>query len=269
MHEQGDLFHAITAYERAVELRPNLFHALRALAALYEQKGFRRKPWEAVSARCTPRRSKTRDNHAAAPAQAALIHGPARGRHAVHPQLRARDRSAAAGAGADSAARRHAARPRRGTRALDEAEAAPSRSRPGSIWRRWPPSRALSHPGAFRADFLAEEFRIYESRNAGATPCCCARPRFRRSSRSARPGRPSDPHGRLRGLLERRGDRPGWRCRAPGSCSTIPTCICRFHRRTLVLVHSFSPEARGRADAALDPGLTDAASFRRPGEEDL
>jgi CheY-like chemotaxis protein len=48
MHEQGDLFHAITAYERAVELRPNLFHALRALAALYEQKGFRRKAVEAV-----------------------------------------------------------------------------------------------------------------------------------------------------------------------------------------------------------------------------
>jgi DNA-binding response OmpR family regulator len=48
MHEQGDLFHAITAYERAVELRPNLFQALRALASLYEQKGFRRKAAEAV-----------------------------------------------------------------------------------------------------------------------------------------------------------------------------------------------------------------------------
>ena len=48
MHEQGDLFHAITAYERAVELRPNLFQALRALAGLYEQKGFRRKAVEAL-----------------------------------------------------------------------------------------------------------------------------------------------------------------------------------------------------------------------------
>src|SRR6267378_3493525 len=38
--------------------------------------------------------------------------------------------------------------------------------------------------------------------------------------------------------------------------------------RTLVLVRSFSPEARGRADAALDPGLTDAASFRRALEEE-
>ena len=48
MQEQGDLFHAITAYERAVELRPNLFQALRALAGLYEQKGFRRKAAEAL-----------------------------------------------------------------------------------------------------------------------------------------------------------------------------------------------------------------------------
>lgn len=48
MHEQGDLFHAITEYEHTVELRPNLFQALRALAGLYEQKGFRRKAAEAL-----------------------------------------------------------------------------------------------------------------------------------------------------------------------------------------------------------------------------
>lgn len=48
MHEQGDVFHAITEYERAVELRPNLYQALRALAGLYEQKGFRRKAVEAL-----------------------------------------------------------------------------------------------------------------------------------------------------------------------------------------------------------------------------
>ena len=48
MHEQGDAFHAITEYERAVELRPNLFQALRALAGLYEQKGFRRKAADAL-----------------------------------------------------------------------------------------------------------------------------------------------------------------------------------------------------------------------------
>lgn len=48
LQEQGDLFQAITAYERAVELRPNLFQGLRALAGLYEQKGFRRKAVESL-----------------------------------------------------------------------------------------------------------------------------------------------------------------------------------------------------------------------------
>ena len=48
LHEMGDLFHAITAYERAVELRPSLFQALKALASLYEQKGFRKKAAEAL-----------------------------------------------------------------------------------------------------------------------------------------------------------------------------------------------------------------------------
>src|SRR6202012_3500699 len=48
LHELGDSFTAITAYEKAVELRPNLFPALRALAALYDQKGFRRKAAEAL-----------------------------------------------------------------------------------------------------------------------------------------------------------------------------------------------------------------------------
>ena len=48
LHGEGEVFRAITAYERAVELRPNLFQALRALASLYEQKGFRRKAAESL-----------------------------------------------------------------------------------------------------------------------------------------------------------------------------------------------------------------------------
>jgi DNA-binding response OmpR family regulator len=48
LHEEGDSFTAITAYERALELRPSLFPALRALAGLYEQKGFRRKAADAL-----------------------------------------------------------------------------------------------------------------------------------------------------------------------------------------------------------------------------
>jgi DNA-binding response OmpR family regulator len=46
--ELGDVFRAITAYERAIELRPNLFPALRNLAGLYLEKGFRRKAAEAL-----------------------------------------------------------------------------------------------------------------------------------------------------------------------------------------------------------------------------
>jgi hypothetical protein len=38
----------MTALERAVELRPGHVPALRALAALYEEKGFRRKAAEAL-----------------------------------------------------------------------------------------------------------------------------------------------------------------------------------------------------------------------------
>jgi len=39
--------------------------------------------------------------------------------------------------------------------------------------------------------------------------------------------------------------------------------------RILVVALSFAPAVRGRADAALDPSLADATSFRRAlGEED-
>jgi len=45
---QGDVYRAISAYERAVELRPKLFAALKNLAALYLEKGFRKKASEAL-----------------------------------------------------------------------------------------------------------------------------------------------------------------------------------------------------------------------------
>ena len=37
----------VGAYERSVDLRPDHFPTLRSLAALYQQKGFRRKAIEA------------------------------------------------------------------------------------------------------------------------------------------------------------------------------------------------------------------------------
>lgn len=64
--EVGDTFRAITAYERALELRPGLFPALRNLAGLYLGKGFRRKAAEALEralqhAPDPPTRAKIRD----------------------------------------------------------------------------------------------------------------------------------------------------------------------------------------------------------------
>ncbi len=48
LRARGDDFRAMTAFERAVELRGNFFVALRNLAALYTDKGFRRKASETL-----------------------------------------------------------------------------------------------------------------------------------------------------------------------------------------------------------------------------
>jgi DNA-binding response OmpR family regulator len=45
---QGEHFRAMTSFERAVELRADFFPALRSLAALYSEKGFRRKAIETL-----------------------------------------------------------------------------------------------------------------------------------------------------------------------------------------------------------------------------
>jgi DNA-binding response OmpR family regulator len=48
LRARGDAFGAMTAYERAAELRPGHLGALRSLAAVYEEKGFRRKAAETL-----------------------------------------------------------------------------------------------------------------------------------------------------------------------------------------------------------------------------
>lgn len=48
LRAEGDPFRAMTAFERALEIRSNHLAALRALAGLYEEKGFRRKAAEAL-----------------------------------------------------------------------------------------------------------------------------------------------------------------------------------------------------------------------------
>jgi DNA-binding response OmpR family regulator len=48
LRAEGDAFRAMTAFERSLEVRSNHLPALRALAGLYEEKGFRRKAAEAL-----------------------------------------------------------------------------------------------------------------------------------------------------------------------------------------------------------------------------
>ncbi len=48
LRAQGEHFRAMTSFERSTELRPKHLPALRALAALYEEKGFRRKAAETL-----------------------------------------------------------------------------------------------------------------------------------------------------------------------------------------------------------------------------
>ncbi len=48
LRAQGEHFRAMTSFERAVELRGDFFPALRSLAALYAEKGFRRKAVETL-----------------------------------------------------------------------------------------------------------------------------------------------------------------------------------------------------------------------------
>ncbi|HEU4384710.1 MAG TPA: response regulator [Anaeromyxobacteraceae bacterium] len=48
LRAKGDAFRAMTAFEKAAELRQGFFQALRSLAALYTEKGFRRKAAETL-----------------------------------------------------------------------------------------------------------------------------------------------------------------------------------------------------------------------------
>jgi DNA-binding response OmpR family regulator len=56
LRETGEAFRAMSAYEKAVELRPTHFAALCSLAELYLEKGFRRKAVEALerALNCAP-----------------------------------------------------------------------------------------------------------------------------------------------------------------------------------------------------------------------
>jgi indole-3-glycerol phosphate synthase len=155
-------------------------------------------------------------------------------------------------------------------RALDDAEAAAIAVPAGAdILPLASVASAVSIP-VLRADFLAEEFRVYESRSAGADAVL-----LRASAL---------PQEVLTRLVQAATSTHMAACVACASAEEVARAAASrapvialepfllhlpFPPRTLVLALSFAPEVRGRADAALDPGLTDAASFRRAlSEED-
>ena len=155
-------------------------------------------------------------------------------------------------------------------RALDEAEAAAlAVASRDDLTRFAAASRAISIP-LLRADLLAEEFRIYESRTAGADAVLL------RASEV--------PQELLARLVRAATSTHMAACVACANADEVSRAAAarapvlaldpaHLHLpippRTLVLALSFGPEVRGRADAALDHGLVDAASFRRAlSEED-
>jgi indole-3-glycerol phosphate synthase len=153
--------------------------------------------------------------------------------------------------------------------ALDEAEAAALALAGGDLPALAGVARAVGIP-LLRADALAEEYRIYESRTAGADAV------FLRAD--------ALPQEVLARLVQAATSTHMAACVACASADEVsraaaarapvialPPALLHLPvpPRTLVLALSFSPEVRGRADAALDSSLGDADSFRRAlGEED-
>ncbi len=147
-------------------------------------------------------------------------------------------------------------------RALEEAEAAALAVRVGSELSRFAAAaRAVSVP-VLRADALAEEFRIYESRAAGADAVL-----LRAASL------PAELLARLAQAASSTHMNPCIVCaneeemaRAARLRAVIavesPALLAKAPPRTLLLALADAPDLRGRADAVLDAKLADAAAFR-------
>jgi Indole-3-glycerol phosphate synthase len=155
-------------------------------------------------------------------------------------------------------------------RALDEAEAAALAVAAGDdLSRLSAASRAISIP-LLRADVLAEEFRIYESRTAGADAVLLRATALPQEMlvRLVRAATSTHMAACVACANAEEVARAG---AAHATIVALDPALLHLPPppRTLVLALSFTPEVRGRADAALDPSLIDAATFRRAlSEED-
>jgi hypothetical protein len=148
-------------------------------------------------------------------------------------------------------------------RSLDEAEAAALALHGGDLAGLAAASRAVAIP-VLRADPLVEEYRIYESRGAGADAVLLRAAAVPEEVLARLVQAASSTH--MAACVECANAAEIARAvaaRAP--VLALPPALLPLATapRTLILALSFSPEVRGRADAALDPGLADADAFRR------
>jgi hypothetical protein len=129
-------------------------------------------------------------------------------------------------------------------------------------------ARSVSIP-VLRADVLREEFRVYESRAAGADAVLL--------------GAAELPQEVLARLVQAASSTHMAACVVCADAQQIAAAVAvrapvialepellrlPVPPRTLVLTLSFTPEVRGRADAALDRSLVDSLAFRRALEEE-
>jgi indole-3-glycerol phosphate synthase len=155
-------------------------------------------------------------------------------------------------------------------RALDQAEAA-AIALPGGaeLAALAAVSGAVSVP-VLRADLLADEFRIYESRSAGADAVLLSASAVPPELLARLVQAASSTH-MAACVACKNAEEIGRAAAARAPVVALEPALLQLSvpPRTLVLALAFAPDARGRADAALDPSLIDAASFRRAlSEED-
>jgi indole-3-glycerol phosphate synthase len=155
-------------------------------------------------------------------------------------------------------------------RALDQAEAA-AIALPGGaeLAALAAVSGAVSVP-VLRADLLADEFRIYESRSAGADAVLLSASAVPPELLARLVQAASSTH-MAACVACKNAEEIGRAAAARAPVVALEPGLLQLSvpPRTLVLALAFAPDARGRADAALDPSLIDAAAFRRAlSEED-
>jgi hypothetical protein len=152
--------------------------------------------------------------------------------------------------------------------ALDEAEAGALAIPAADLAAFGAAARAVAIP-VLRADVLREEFRVYESRAAGADAVLISATDV--------------PQEVLARLVQAATSTHMAACVVCADAQQIATAVAvrapvialepellrlPVPPRTLVLALSFTPDARGRADAALDRSLVDSLAFRRALEEE-